>query len=90
MLRTRLFALLAGACLAHPALAEPLSLDAARYGGLADEDIEAARPIRVASQRGNLGGGFIEFLFGGGDERRQYAPRANMAKRSLLTDRFKF
>jgi lipoprotein-anchoring transpeptidase ErfK/SrfK len=69
MFRPHLFALLAGACLVHPAFAEPLLLDAA------NAEPAAARPVRVANQRGNLGGGFIEFLFGGGAE-PQYAPRA--------------
>jgi lipoprotein-anchoring transpeptidase ErfK/SrfK len=76
MFRPRLFALLAGACLAHPAFAEPLSLDGASHTDAANADLAAARPIRVASQRGNLGGGFIEFLFGGGDGEPRYAPRA--------------
>jgi len=73
MLRSRLFALLAGACLAHPAVAQPLPLDGPRYVVPASADL-AAGPMRAASQRGNLGGGFIEFLFGG-DAGPRYAPR---------------
>jgi len=76
MSRTVVFALLAGALLSSPAPAQPLSLDAATY---ADEG--SAPPIRLASARGNMGGGFIEFLFGGGDARPRYAARGEPAWR---------
>ena len=64
--------------LAHVARAEPLSLDPPRYVvdvGLASEP-PARAPARVDAARGNMGGGFIEFLFGGGDA----APKARHAR----------
>src|SRR5262249_60023203 len=70
MTRTSRFALLAGALFASPAFSEPLSFDLAY-----PDDAAAAQPIRVASQRTNMGGGFIEFLFSGGDVQPRYAPR---------------
>jgi lipoprotein-anchoring transpeptidase ErfK/SrfK len=51
------------------ARAEPLSLEPPRYVVDAVPAVEppSPAPIRVAAVRGNMGGGFIEFLFGGGD-----------------------
>lgn len=54
---------------AASAAADPLSLDPSRYSqpnALDDDPAPAAAPIRLA-QAGRLGGGFIEFLFSGGD-----------------------
>ena len=73
MSRTIVFALLAGACLVTSTHAQPLSLDAGTY---ANDELAAARPIRLASNRANMGGGFIEFLFGGGDSQPRYGSRA--------------
>ncbi len=56
-----------------PACADPLSLDAARYSVAdpaapgSDEPPAPRDPIRLAAGPGSLGGGFIEFLFGGGE-----------------------
>jgi lipoprotein-anchoring transpeptidase ErfK/SrfK len=69
--RAALSALLAGTVLTPPALAEPLPLDPPGY---ADTTPVTPAPTLVAAARPNMGGGFIEFLFGGdGDEA---APRA--------------
>ncbi len=73
MSRTIVFALLAGACLVTSTHAQPLSLDAGTY---ANDELAAARPIRLASNRASMGGGFIEFLFGGGDSQPRYGSRA--------------
>jgi len=64
--------ILASSLAALPALAAPLSL---QPPGDADSAIyvppapvaPAPAPVRVASARGNMGGGFLEFLFGGQD-----------------------
>jgi lipoprotein-anchoring transpeptidase ErfK/SrfK len=56
MQRAILAALLAGACLAAPAMAAPPSLSS--------EPAPTAAPTGAYAPRGNLGGGFIEFLFG--------------------------
>ncbi len=72
MHRATLAALLASACLAAPAMAEPFSLDPAPAAPPA-----AAR--YASAQSGALGGGFIEFIFGGGQApapRYQQAPPA--------------
>src|SRR5712691_8063684 len=86
MSHTRLFALLAGALLASPAIAQPLSLDAARYADAANDELAPDRPIRLASNRGQMGGGFIEFLFGGGESQPRYATRAAPAAREPMDD----
>jgi lipoprotein-anchoring transpeptidase ErfK/SrfK len=73
-------ALLASTFLTLPAFAQPLSLDAASYGDVANDAAGALapeRPTRIAAARPNMGGGFIEFLFGGGGDtapRARYAP----------------
>jgi lipoprotein-anchoring transpeptidase ErfK/SrfK len=71
MSRTVFAALLASTFLTLPAFSQPLSLDADTYGAA------AARPPRqLAAAGGNMGGGFIEFLFGGDSAPRpRYAPR---------------
>jgi lipoprotein-anchoring transpeptidase ErfK/SrfK len=56
--------------LARLAHAEPLSLEPPRYVVGAVDVPPApppAAPTRVAAARGNMGGGFIEAIFGGGD-----------------------
>ena len=68
MSRVFFSALVTSTFLLLPAFAEPLRLDAQSY-----EDGTAA-PIRVAAARGNMGGGFFEFLFNGGDVGSRYAP----------------
>ena len=54
--------------LAHIARTEPLSLVPPRYvvGTSATPEPRAPAPTRIAAARGNLGGGFFEFVFGGG------------------------
>jgi lipoprotein-anchoring transpeptidase ErfK/SrfK len=65
MLRILACALAASTFTTLSAVAEPLRLDPARYGD--PPDARSAEPARVASMRGGgLGGGFIEFIFGGG------------------------
>ena len=74
-------ALLAGAFGIVPALAEPMSLQAERYNSTGSINApEYAQPVRrapvaqatppvryaAAEPQGSMGGGFIEFLFGGG------------------------
>jgi len=58
--------------LAHIAGAEPLSLDPPRYVVNAvpapEQPAPASAPVRVAAARGNMGGGFIEAIFGGGGD----------------------
>lgn len=55
------------------ACAEPLSLDAASYFAASpaapgsDEPPVPRNPVRLAAGPGSMGGGFIEFLFGGGE-----------------------
>lgn len=65
MRRSILFPMVIGiaALLSRFAGAEPLPPD---YGG-------QARPVRVAAN--TMGGGFIEFLFSGGERSQQYYPR---------------
>jgi lipoprotein-anchoring transpeptidase ErfK/SrfK len=53
--------------LAHIAGAEPLSLLPQRYVVDPAPPPEAPAPARVAAARGGMGGGFLEFVFGGGD-----------------------
>src|SRR5215471_11360875 len=64
-----LFATVFLTMLAHIARAEPLSL-APRYvvGPVAPPEprAPAPAPTRVAAARGNMGGGFLEAVFGGG------------------------
>jgi lipoprotein-anchoring transpeptidase ErfK/SrfK len=67
-------ALLTSTFLTLPAFAQPLRLDATNYADRTDVP-EAA--TRVAAAGDNMGGGFIEFLFGGGGDmapRSRYAP----------------
>ena len=75
MSRVILSAFVTGAvcALMSSAFADPLSLNPAIY---VDDGIASAptAPVRVAAaQRGHMGGGFIEFIFGGG---RDAAPRS--------------
>jgi lipoprotein-anchoring transpeptidase ErfK/SrfK len=57
--------------LAQLTRAEPLTLDPPRYFvdplPAAAPPAPAPAPTRVATARGNMGGGFIEFIFGGGN-----------------------
>jgi lipoprotein-anchoring transpeptidase ErfK/SrfK len=74
MSRVVFSALLTSTFLTLPAFAQPLPLDAANY---ADHTAAPAAPTRVAAAGDNMGGGFIEFLFGGGGDaapRSRYAP----------------
>jgi lipoprotein-anchoring transpeptidase ErfK/SrfK len=57
MQRLVVAALLASAFGTASAFADPLSLSP-----------QTSPPIRVASAQSNMGGGFVEFLFGGGDQ----------------------
>src|SRR6478672_10721660 len=68
MSRVFFCALVTSTFLVLPAFAEPLRLDAESYAD------GTAAPIRVAAAQSNLGGGFFEFLFGGGEPRSRYAP----------------
>ncbi len=52
--------------LAHIARAEPLALNPPRYVVDPAPPPAAPAPTRVASARGNMGGGFLAFVFGGG------------------------
>jgi lipoprotein-anchoring transpeptidase ErfK/SrfK len=63
-----LFASVFLAMLANIAGAEPLSLDPPRYVVEPTPPPAAPAPTRVAAARGNMGGGFIEFVFGGGGD----------------------
>jgi lipoprotein-anchoring transpeptidase ErfK/SrfK len=73
MSRVVISALLTGTFLTLPAFAQPLTLDAASY---ADGTAAPAAMTQVAAAGDNMGGGFIEFLFGGGGDapRSRYAP----------------
>jgi lipoprotein-anchoring transpeptidase ErfK/SrfK len=81
-----LFASVFLAMLAHIAGAEPLALDPPRYVVDPAPPPEAPAPTRVATAGGNMGGGFLEFVFGSGgdvastaqvpDPRGTYAARA--------------
>jgi len=70
--------------LAHIARAAPLSLDPPRYVVLpvpaseqaAQAPAPAPAPTRVAAARGNMGGGFLEAVFGGGGGGGDVAPDA--------------
>ena len=64
-----LFATVFLTILAQLARAEPLSLEPPRYvvDAVPIAEPPPAAPMRVAAVRGNMGGGFVEFLFGGGD-----------------------
>jgi lipoprotein-anchoring transpeptidase ErfK/SrfK len=85
MHRPVLFALLAGALGIAPAMAEPMSLypeHQNRFGArrsvyVSPHPMPQPEPIEQYAEepRVNLGGGFIEFLFGGG---RPAAPRRQM------------
>jgi lipoprotein-anchoring transpeptidase ErfK/SrfK len=68
MSRVFLSALVTSTFLSLPAFAEPLRLDAESYAD------GTAAPIRVAAAQSNMGGGFFEFLFSGGEPRSRYAP----------------
>ena len=68
MSRVFLSALVTSTFLSLPAFAEPLRLDAESYAE------RTAAPTRLAAARGDMGGGFFEFLFGGGDVGSRYAP----------------
>jgi lipoprotein-anchoring transpeptidase ErfK/SrfK len=68
MSRVFLSALVTSTFLTLPAFAEPLGLDAESYAD------RTAAPTRLAAARGNMGGGFFEFLFSGGDVGSRYAP----------------
>src|ERR1700680_1460766 len=66
--RVALSAFLAGTFLSLPARGEALSLEPPRYVVNPPDVPAPAPPIRVAAARANMGGGFIEFLFGGGGD----------------------
>src|SRR5258708_23298424 len=68
MSRVLFSALVTSTFLALPAFAEPLPLDAGSYAD------RAPAPIRLAAARGNMGGGFFEFLFNGGDVGSRHPP----------------
>jgi lipoprotein-anchoring transpeptidase ErfK/SrfK len=68
MSRVLFSALVTSTFLALPVFAEPLALDAESYAD------RAPAPTRLAAARGNMGGGFFEFLFNGGDVGSRYAP----------------
>jgi len=79
-----LFASVFLTALAHIARAEPLSLAPPRYvvGAVAaPAPPPAAAPTRVAAARANMGGGFLEFVFGDGDvaPSASYDPRGGYA-----------
>src|SRR5690348_7116219 len=61
--RALLAALLATGPLASWSRAEPLALDPTRFG---EATVMPPAPSRIADSRNSMGGGFIEFLFGGG------------------------
>jgi lipoprotein-anchoring transpeptidase ErfK/SrfK len=79
MRRAIVSALLVSA-LSAPALAGPLQIgpDAAAAGVQPDQGAGATQPQRYATQQSNLGGGFIQFLFGGA-AREPTVPRAYQA-----------
>ncbi len=56
--------------LAHIARAEPLALNPPRYvvDPASPPEATPPAPTRVAAARGNMGGGFFEFVFGGGGD----------------------
>src|ERR1700686_2912549 len=58
-----LFATVFLTILAQLARAEPLSLEPPRYAVDVPNATAPPAPTRVAAARGNMGGGFIEFLF---------------------------
>jgi lipoprotein-anchoring transpeptidase ErfK/SrfK len=62
-----LFACVFLTMLAHIARAEPLSLQPRFYVNAPAAPEPQAAPTRVAAARGNMGGGFLEAVFGGGD-----------------------
>jgi lipoprotein-anchoring transpeptidase ErfK/SrfK len=54
------------------AMAQPMPLSPAYYSASQQPVVvQAAQPQYPVRQRGDMGGGFIEFLFGGGDNRAQ-------------------
>ena len=79
--------------LSVPALAEPLSINPGAYNAgsvvappdapaSATEAMPTTPPVRVADAQANLGGGFLQFLFGGPPSRAEpqsYAPVPNAA-----------
>jgi lipoprotein-anchoring transpeptidase ErfK/SrfK len=74
MSRVFFSALAMSTLLALPAFAQMLPIDAAPYG---DGAVAPAAPTRVVAAGRDMGGGFIEFLFGGGGDaspRSRYAP----------------
>ena len=68
MSRVLFSALVTSTFLTLPVFAEPLALDAESYAD------RTPAPTRLAAARGNMGGGFFEFLFNGGDVGSRYAP----------------
>jgi lipoprotein-anchoring transpeptidase ErfK/SrfK len=90
MHRTALRALLAGASfctLCTPVTAGPIALDARAYGRaqpiasapapmpLPEPAVAAPEPLPIIQVAGQMGGGFIEFLFSGAQPQPQYAPQ---------------
>ena len=75
-----LFASIFLTMLAHVARAAPLSLEPPRYvvGPVAapEPPAQVPAPTRVAAARGNMGGGFLEAVFGGGGSSGDTAPYA--------------
>ncbi len=95
--RIALSALFAGvflALLAHVARAEPLSLQPLRYvvdpAPAPESPPAASAPTRVAAARGSMGGGFLEYVFGGGaDAAPQYQDaRGAYAARGAVGDEY--
>ena len=71
-------ALLAATVCAAPAFADPLVLNpvnrlvAPPVAPAQTAPVRSPAPIRVAARSGGMGGGFIQFLFGGGSSRDRY------------------
>jgi len=73
--------------LAHIAGAEPLSLQAPRYivDPAPPPEAPPTAPTRVAAARG---GGFLEFIFGGGDAAPRYDTRGAYAARGAVAEEY--
>jgi lipoprotein-anchoring transpeptidase ErfK/SrfK len=79
---------------ASAALADPMSIDPSRYGRevvpqaiSSDERPVPPAPIRLAQAgRNNYGGGFIEFIFSGGEPPPRYAPAPEPAAYGRYAD----
>jgi lipoprotein-anchoring transpeptidase ErfK/SrfK len=71
MKRIAILALAMGAPGTGAAMAQPVPLSPAYYSAAPQPVIVHAAQPQYVRQRGEMGGGFIEFLFGGGDSRAQ-------------------